>query len=80
MVVLGEGDKMRPLQIAREEAGKTQVEVASTTGISVVAYQRYEYGMRQPPVGVAIRIAEAVGATDFEQFKKLFYSPEKSAE
>lgn len=56
------------LQLAREEAGLTQVEVAKQAGITVVCYQRYEYGDRKPRVDVAKLIAAALGSTVDELF------------
>lgn len=60
------------LRAAREASGKTQTQVAKESNITVVAYQRYEYGKRKPCVDIAIRIAEVLGVTSFKQFKALF--------
>ena len=57
------------LQATREKSGKTQAQVAKETGISEQAYQRYEYGKREPGVKTAIRIADALGTTVEEIFK-----------
>lgn len=51
------------LRAAREKSGKTQAQVAEAAGTSVVAYQNYEYGKREPGVRTAIRIAQAVDST-----------------
>lgn len=51
------------LQIAREKAGLTQVEIADKAKVTVTCYQRYEYGDRKPRVDVAILIAQAVNST-----------------
>ena len=51
------------LQAAREASGKTQAQVAKESYITVVAYQRYEYGTRKPDVYTAQLIALAVGST-----------------
>ena len=51
------------LRAAREQSGKTQAQVAKETGISELAYQRYEYGKRTPCATTAIRIARALGST-----------------
>lgn len=60
------------LKAARENAGKTQAQVAKEAGISILAYQRYEHATRQPSVLTAVRIADAVGVTDYAQFKRVF--------
>ena len=56
------------LRAAREQSGKTQAQVAKETGISDLAYQRYEYGKRTPSVTTAIRIARALDSTVEELF------------
>ena len=56
------------LRAAREQSGKTQAQVAKETGISELAYQRYEYGKRTPSATTAIRIARALGSTVEELF------------
>ena len=48
---------------ARKKSGKTQAQVAKEIGFTDVAYQRYEYGKREPKVTAAIRIAKALGST-----------------
>lgn len=57
---------------ARDDRGLTQAQIAEKAGISVAAYQRYEYGSRKPGVEIAIRIAEALGVVEFKDFKELF--------
>ena len=57
---------------ARDDRGLTQAQIAEKAGISVAAYQRYEYGSRKPNAEIAIRIAEALGVVEFEKFKSLF--------
>ena len=51
------------LQEARKKLHLTQREVAEKVGITARAYQRYEYGEREPGVCVAIRIAYALMTT-----------------
>ena len=51
------------LRAAREKSGKTQAQVAKEAGVSEQAYQRYEYGKREPGVRTAIRIAHALKST-----------------
>ena len=48
------------LREARENTGLTQWQVAEKASVSVMTYQRYEYGKRQPRVQTAIRIAKAL--------------------
>ena len=67
--------KNKELMAARNDSGLTQVQIAEKAGISVAAYQRYEYGNRKPSAEIAIRIAEALGMVEFEDFKKLFGVP-----
>lgn len=73
--------KNKALMTAREGSGLTQVQIAEKAGISVAAYQRYEYGSRKPGVEIAIRIAEALGVENFKEFKDLFggATPNKSS-
>ncbi len=51
------------LRAARERAGKTQAQVARDVGIREAVYQRYEYGVNEPSVTTALRIARSLGAT-----------------
>lgn len=55
------------LRAAREKAGKTQAQIAKAVGISELGYQRYEYGMREPGVRNAIRIADELGVVDLRE-------------
>lgn len=52
------------LQAARKALGMTQAQVAKEIGITEEAYQRYEYGTREPKVRTAILIADALGVED----------------
>lgn len=47
------------LKEGREEAGKTQREVAELLGITVAAYQRYESGQTRVPAAALYRLARA---------------------
>lgn len=58
------------LKAAREQSGKTQAQVAKEAGITDRLYQRYEYGMHEPGVGTAIRIARALDSSVEELFSK----------
>ena len=51
------------LQAAREASGKTQAQVAREIGITENAYQKYEYGEREPRARMAIRVARTVNST-----------------
>lgn len=55
------------LQAAREKSGKTQAQVAREADITTVTYQRYEYGIREPGVRTAIRIADALNVLDLRE-------------
>jgi len=48
---------------ARKKQGLTQKQVAEKVHISVVSYQRIEYGTQRPTVDTAILIARAVKST-----------------
>ena len=52
------------LKEIREAFGKTQLQIAEETGVTVRAYQRYEHGEQRPNVRTAIRIADALGVKD----------------
>lgn len=55
------------LHAARERSGQTQTQVANAANINPVTYQRYEYGIREPGVRTAIRIADALGVLDLRE-------------
>ena len=55
------------LQTAREKSGKTQAQIAREAGVTEVTYQRYEYGIREPGVRTAIRIADAMNVLDLRE-------------
>ena len=52
------------LKEIREASGKTQLQIAEETGITVRVYQKYEHGEQRPNVWTAIRIADALGVKD----------------
>lgn len=56
------------LKIKRKEKGLTQSEIAEKAKISILAYQRYEYGERVPNVYIAQLIAKALQTTVEELF------------
>jgi len=66
------------LRAARKQSGKTQVQVAKETGISVSQYQNIEYGKHEPGVRTAIRIARVLGTTAEELFEAA--TPEEERE
>lgn len=51
------------LRNKREQRNKTQTDMAKVGGISLRAYQMYEYGTRVPNARTAIRIAQALSTT-----------------
>ncbi len=53
-------DKMRQLRLASQ---KEQKEVAFEVGISELSYKRYEHGLREPKVSVAMCIAAALNTS-----------------
>lgn len=61
---------MKPtvLKIKRKEKGFKQSEIAKKAQISVLAYQRYEYGERVPNAYTAQLIAQALQTTVEELF------------
>ena len=52
------------LKEIREACGKTQLQIAVETGVTVRAYQKYEHGEQRPNIRTAIRIADALGIQD----------------
>lgn len=60
------------LKIARQGACLTQAQIAKKAHVTERAYQNYEYGKREPDVRTAIQIADSLGVTEFESFKRLF--------
>jgi transcriptional regulator with XRE-family HTH domain len=65
---------MNPIQTKRKDVELTQAELAKKTRLSDRTIQAYEYGKKEPGVKKAIRIADAVGVTTYEEFKELFDS------
>lgn len=55
--------KNKLLRNKRESIGKTQVDMAKASNVSLRAYQMYESGDRVPSVQTAIRIAQVLGTT-----------------
>lgn len=47
----------------REKNGLSQVEAAKEFGVVVRAYQRYEYGEREPRLSTLVRIADFYGVS-----------------
>lgn len=71
--------KNETLIAARKHSGKTQAQVAKEIGFAEVAYQRYEYGMREPKVTTAIKVANALGIKGFNEFRELWGYDTKGA-
>ena len=51
------------LAALRAERGLSQAQIAKEVGVVVRAYQRYEYGQREPQLAVLIRIADFYGVS-----------------
>ena len=64
--------KNETLIAARKQSGKTQKQVAQKSAIATIAYQSYERGTRTPIVTTAIKIANALGVKDFQEFCELW--------
>ena len=47
----------------RTQRGLSQAEVAKEIGVVVRAYQRYEYGQREPQLSGLVRMADFYGVT-----------------
>ena len=63
---------MNKLAEARKGKGMTQQGLADAAGIPLRVYQRYEYGKRQPVLGNAKSIADALGIQDYTGFCELW--------
>lgn len=61
--------KETKLKVARQKRGLTQVQVAKQARVTVISYQRIEYGKQKPSVDTAILIAETLNSTVEELFK-----------
>ena len=59
------GNYMESIKKARAHAGLTQEQAAEAVDVSLESWKAYEYGLRVPPVAVAIRICEAMDAPWF---------------
>lgn len=51
------------LKALRENADLSQREAAEALGIAVLTYQRYEYGEREIPSGIVVKMAELFGVS-----------------
>ena len=51
------------LVLLRENRGLSQKDVAQEFGVAVRAYQRYEYGEREPQLSTLVRIADFYGVS-----------------
>lgn len=60
---------MKPenLKSLRQQKGLTQVELAQKAGITETGYQNYEHGRREPKIGIALKIADALGVSDLRE-------------
>lgn len=55
--------KNETLIAARKKSGKTKVQLATESKISIRGYQKYELEGSLPNAQIAIRIAQALGTT-----------------
>ena len=60
------------IRAVRIKQGLTQSQVAIQVGITVISYQRIEYGTQRPSLETAIKIAKALNTTveDLWNYKK----------
>lgn len=59
------GNYTESIRKARTDKGMTQEQAAEAVGVSLESWKAYEYGLRVPPVAVAIQICEAMDAPWF---------------
>ncbi len=59
---------MSKLKERREALGLTQRQVAEKIGVKYQVYQRYEKGVREPSISMALRLAKALNATAEELY------------
>ena len=59
------GNYTESIRKARTDKGMTQEQAAEAVGVSLESWKAYEYGLRVPPVAVAIQICEALDAPWF---------------
>lgn len=59
-----------PIKKFRIKQALTQVQIASMIGISVISYQRIEYGKQKPSLKTAIKIARVLNSTVEELWGK----------
>lgn len=55
------------IRAARIKQGLTQSQVAIQVGITVISYQRIEYGTQRPSLETAIKIADALGVENLRE-------------
>ena len=59
------------LKEKRKSVGLTQLEIAQKVGITDAGYMNYEHGRREPKIGTAIKISDALGIPISELFANL---------
>lgn len=59
------GNYTESIRKARTDKGLTQEQAAEAVDVSLESWKAYEYGLRVPPVAVAIQICEAMDAPWF---------------
>ena len=65
------GGDLNKLKTTRQKAGLTQEQVARKANISVISYQRIEYGTQTPSLKTAFLIADILNSTVDSLFKKV---------
>lgn len=53
----------KSIKAARVKQGLTQSQVATRVGITVISYQRIEYGTQRPSLETAIKIAKSLNTS-----------------
>ena len=64
------GGDLNKLKTTRQQLGLTQEQVARKANISVISYQRIEYGTQTPSLKTAFLIAETLNSTVEKLFRK----------
>lgn len=55
------------LKERRNAVGMTQHQIAEKIGVTDMGYLNYEQGKREPKIGTAIKIADALGISDLRE-------------
>lgn len=66
------------LRRLRDGTGLSQPKLAEKAGISVMALRNWEQGRREPYIGTAAKLAQALGVS-LAEFDRCVYAKEESA-